>query len=1024
MNMKKTFTLLLGCLFSSAYFAQTKQAASATQMQNPSFVRPALRTATAPLSTLALSGYYTQDFEGTAFPPAGWQVQNVAGATYTWARSTAQAHQGLASAFIRYDASGGEDWLIAPKFQVTAATDSVVFYLRLAFQGYPPDSLSLKLSTTDSARASFTTTLLALHEGVNYPPNSNAWYRYAVSLGAYSGQQVFIAFKHYDNDGDGLYIDDVSIGTPPAAEIKAQALTIPSYTGVMTTVIPQATFLNNGSAAQTFDVTTTISPGGYTSTQTVTALAPGANFNASFASWVPSTPGTYTVTAYSQLAGDINTLNDTLVRSVTVLSSFANGGWSAQAPLAAGRWATAPAFAKPCISGTDTAYVYLISGGDAAFANSAANSAYNLTTGTWSDKAPIPASRTQVTPLQVKNKIYVIGGYAGSFSPVTTNSIYDILTDTWSTGAPLPQATGDYAAAVYNDSLIYIIGGYSGTADLSNVQVYNVNTDTWASGTAKTGTAVSGGRMGITGNTIIHTGGYNQVMSANIADALMGTIDPANPLVITWSSIANYPGGTASRLGAGTTAQPNGEVYFGGGDPDGEGIAVRNTVYAYNTLSNAWEIGPVMTGVSNISGFAGVIYQDTLYMVSVGGYDGTNVVSTNQWLKIGPAAVPSAGSDVAVCAGTPASISASGGTGYSWSPATGLDNAAIAAPAATPAATTTYTVTISQHYGCDVQKTVTVTVNPIPVADAGSNTAICSGSNTMLNATGGTIYSWSPAASLNDSTTASPTATPSSTTTYTVVVADTNSCSSSATVMVTVNDLPVTLASFSNVTCNGLANGTAGVSVAGGMGSYSYAWSTSDTTATIDSLAAGTYSYTVTNNSTGCFVTGSIGITEPDSLLLSVTSDTVGFGDCNGTVAVTATGGTPSYTYMWSPGGEITDVITNLCAGNYSVTVTDANGCNTVATTTVQSSVSVHELPASAFSSYPNPAGESLTITGHFSNTTITLVNVLGEQVMLIAEHLNGSRSETINISALPAGAYFLQLKNEEGITTKRIIKK
>src|SRR5688572_4996256 len=82
-----------------------------------------------------LSGLYTQDFEAAAFPPAGWQVNNVLGPTYTWTRSTAQAHTSTASAFIRYDnsASGGQDWLILPKFNVTSSTDSLVFWMRLAF---------------------------------------------------------------------------------------------------------------------------------------------------------------------------------------------------------------------------------------------------------------------------------------------------------------------------------------------------------------------------------------------------------------------------------------------------------------------------------------------------------------------------------------------------------------------------------------------------------------------------------------------------------------------------------------------------------------------------------------------------------------------------------------------------------------------------------------------------------------------------------------------------------------------------
>ncbi|MCW3085992.1 MAG: sorting protein [Bacteroidetes bacterium] len=1095
--MKHTFTFILSCLLATTLFAQTKQGANATQMVNEHFAGPRLRAASTPVSTLALSGYFTEGFEGATFPPTGWMITNVAGPTYTWASSTAQVHSGTKSAFMRYDATagGGQDWLITPKYTV-ASTDSVVFFLRLAYAGYQPDSLSIKVSTTDSATASFTGTLLALKEGTNYPPNATAWYRYAVSLAAYNGQNIFIAFKHYDNDGDGLYIDDVAIGTKPAAEVAITALIMPANSGTGTAITPQATFLNSGSATQTFNATTTITPGGYTSTQTITSLAPGATGLATFTTWTPAVAGTYTVKSFSELTGDANHLNDTITRTVTILSSFTNAGWSTQTPLSGGRWATAPAFAKPCVSGTDTGFVYLISGGDASFANSTLTSAYNMTTGTWSNKAPIPTSRTQITPLQVNNKIYVIGGYGGSFAPVTNNDIYDVVTNTWSAGMALPQATGDYAAGVYNDSLIYIIGGYNGAGDLNNVQIYNISANTWTTGTAKIGTAVAGLRMGITGNNIVAVGGYSQTLATEIADAYRGVINPANPTIITWTALPAYPGGTVGRLGAGTTAQPNGEVYFGGGDPSGAGTAVLNTVYAYNTNTSQWETGPAMTGVSNISGLSGVIKNDTLYMVSVGGYDGVSVITTSQWLKIGPATVATVSSNTAICAGGSTVLTAANGTAYSWLPATSLDNAAIAAPTATPATTTTYTVNVSEKYGCPVPKTVTVTVNDLPTvlisgaatvcngtstaltasggstyvwtpatgldnsgiatpmatpntsttytvnvtdgngcsntntvmitvnalppADAGTDAAVCNGESIVLNGNGGTTYSWAPAASLDDNTLAGPNATPATTTTYTLTVTDGNGCTNTDTTIVTVNDLPVGLFASSNISCNGLTDGSADIGVSG-TSTYSYLWSNGATTATISGLSAGAYTVTVTDDVTGC--TNSVGATivEPDALVLATTNDTTNI--CDGTVSVTPTGGTFGYNYSWAPGGEIIDTPTGLCPGTYTVQVTDGNGCIATATALVQSSVGVAEINGATFSTYPNPASENLIVKGEFNNVTITLTDVLGKQIMIVAENVNGNISKTINISALPAGVYYLQLKNNSGITTKKFIK-
>ncbi|MDF2437137.1 MAG: hypothetical protein K0Q95_1513 [Bacteroidota bacterium] len=1096
--MKKIFTLLMSCMLASA-FAQTKQAVNATSMQHQPFTpQNSMRSQTGPLAnTFALTGYYTQGFENTTFPPAGWRTENVAGSN-VWNRSTAQAHASTASAYIQYQATAAQDWLIMPRFQI-ASTDSIVFWMRLAYAGYSPDSLSLKVSTTDSLSTSFTTTILSLKEGVNYPTNSTTWYRYAVSLSAYSGQQIFVAFKHYNNNGDGLYIDDIALGTKPSAEVTTTAILVNSTLSASATT-PQATFYNNGSVTQTFNVATIITPGGYSSTQTITSLAPAASATATFATWTP-TAGTYTVKTFTQLTGDANNTNDTITKTVVVLSSFTNMGWTSKPALPGGRWATAPVFAKPCSSGTDTGFVYLVSGADAAFANSSLTSAYNITSGLWSTKAPIPQSRMQITPIQVNNKIYVIGGYSGSFSPVTTTSIYDITSNTWTTGAAMPAAVGDYASGVYNDSLIYIIGGYNGSGDVNTVQIYNINTNTWAIGTAKTGTASAGLRGAISGNNIVIAGGYSQTLAATQSSAVLGVIDPANPLSITWTNLPSYPAGPSGRLAAGVAAQNNGLVYFGGGDPNGQGTSAINNVYAYNTNLSQWETGPAMlTGASNISGFASVIENDTLYLVTMGGYNGTAVTAANEWLKIGPATIPAVQAGASICAGSSTMLSASNGTAYSWSPAASLDNAIIAMPTATPTGTTTYTVNISTKYGCPVSKTVTVTVNQLPVADAGADASICAGSDTTLGANGGTSYSWAPAAgldftnianpvaspfgtttytvtvtdangcvntddvtvnvnllptadagsaasicagenitlagsgsgsyswtpaaSLDDNTLAGPLATPTITTTYTLTVTDLNNCMNTSTVVVTVNDLPApALISSSNISCNGLTDGSAGVSVTGGS-TYSYLWSNAETTSTVSGLPAGIISVTITDDLTGCESQGSFTIVEPSPISLLTMDDTT--AGCDASVMVMAMGGTPGYTYLWNdPALQTSDMPMNLCSGTYTVQVTDANGCTATATANVQSSVSVSENEEDNLNIYPNPADNNLFVKANFSSSTnISIVNILGEEVIAVSSNTKGSFSQTIDISTLSAGVYYLRIKNENKIASKKIVKK
>ncbi len=153
---------------------------------------------------------YLEAFTGTTFPPTGWKTVNVLG-TVVWVRSTTQYHSSPASAFINYDCGtgGGVDWLITPQWTI-ATGDSLVFWLRCNDYGWPPDSLCVRVSTTDTALAHFTTRILYLAEGVNYPPAST-WGRYAASLNAFAGQNIYIGFKHSNSCGDGVFLDDIAV---------------------------------------------------------------------------------------------------------------------------------------------------------------------------------------------------------------------------------------------------------------------------------------------------------------------------------------------------------------------------------------------------------------------------------------------------------------------------------------------------------------------------------------------------------------------------------------------------------------------------------------------------------------------------------------------------------------------------------------------------------------------------------------------------------------------------------------------
>ena len=144
-------------------------------------------------------------------------------------------------------------------------------------------------------------------------------------------------------------------------------------------------------------------------------------------------------------------------------------------------------------------------------------------------------------------------------------------------------------------------------------------------------------------------------------------------------------------------------------------------------------------------------------------------------------------------------------------------------------------------------------------------------------------------------------------------------------------------ASSTPVSCNGGNNGTATVGVTGGLGPFSYSWSPGgQTTQTITGLTAGSYTVTVTDDATLCTTTATTTVNQPGALSSGIAVTNVScFGDNTGSLDLTVTGGTPPYTFSWSPGGENTEDLFNLVAGTYTVLITDARGCELTDSATV-----------------------------------------------------------------------------------------
>ncbi|MBI2966415.1 MAG: hypothetical protein HYY40_01200 [Bacteroidetes bacterium] len=255
----------------------------------------------------------------------------------------------------------------------------------------------------------------------------------------------------------------------------------------------------------------------------------------------------------------------------------------------------------------------------------------------------------------------------------------------------------------------------------------------------------------------------------------------------------------------------------------------------------------------------------------------------------------------------------------------------------------TWTVTVTDSKGCTAAQSVVITQPALPLTISITKTDVaCNGGNTgqaTANPAGGTAgynYVW------NDPAPAQSTQTVTGLTagTWTVTVTDSKGCTATQSVNITQPAGPLNLTmSGTNISCNGLCNGTATATVGGGSIPYTYSWNDPgfQTTSAATGLCAGTFSVTVTDNK-GCTITGSRNLTQPAAIVLSTGSVNATCGGSDGQASVSVTsGGTPSFSFLWNDPApaQTTAAATGLSAGNYGVTITDANSCTATANVTV-----------------------------------------------------------------------------------------
>jgi len=458
------------------------------------------------------------------------------------------------------------------------------------------------------------------------------------------------------------------------------------------------------------------------------------------------------------------------------------------------------------------------------------------------------------------------------------------------------------------------------------------------------------------------------------------TICTGNNVVLTAGGATNYswsPGtGLSSTTGASVTANPGSSTTYTITGTDGNGCTGTTSVSVTVTSAISAYAGndtTVCTGSSiTLLAMGGASYQwspstglsctncqspvatppnTTIYTVTVSSGSCTPATDAITVTVTPLPVITVTPSTTTICSGNSVTITANGGTTYSWSPATGLNTTSGSTVIASPTTTTTYTVTGTSSE-CSSTSTVIVTVTPGVTANAGPDMNLCTGDSTVLTASGGTTYSWSPATGLSSTSGSSVTADPSVTTTYTVTVSN-ETCSATDAVTVSINTIPIASIAGDTTLCTGSST------LLTASGGLSYVWSTTDTTQTISVNPSSGTTYIVTVSNAGCSSTASITIDLTIPPTANAGNDTT--INIGGTAQLNGSGGIG---FSWSPIATLScsncpdPIASPISTTTYVLVVTDTNGCTNVDTVIVTVDMECGEVfVPNAFS--PNKDGQN-----------------------------------------------------------------
>lgn len=304
-----------------------------------------------------------------------------------------------------------------------------------------------------------------------------------------------------------------------------------------------------------------------------------------------------------------------------------------------------------------------------------------------------------------------------------------------------------------------------------------------------------------------------------------------------------------------------------------------------------------------------------------------------------------------------------------------------------------------------------VTVTFPPAAMAGTDADVCIGETHQLQGFGGASYQWSPATGLSNPNIANPVATVTESITYTLVVTDANGCQGTDSMVITLHELPTVIATADdNTLCPG---DTATLSA---EGASTYQWSpnlfiSSNSGTAVQAWPTSDFTWTV-------YGTDAFGCAHDTIIAIDVLASPPAPVATNMGMTVSST---PADGYQWYLDAELIPGATGqewapLVNGNYSVVITDANGCTSQSLPVYFGSVGVVDASSNELRIFPQPADETITISGLMQGVHVRLLDPSGRVVLVRRAPSSGTLS--LDVRALSPGGYVLEVG--EGIAVQR----